>query len=284
MPAKKRLMRPSRSSPMNGIQISIKITGGMLKKSSMVLQKLMKFFQIGIEEPTMTKSIIKITLMKMLTKLLSVSMKSMLHRMKMKESSFKLITQTEEEITMKLLDWGRMLIWTKLKKLIESLLSSTTQRTTTTAKSQERDLMRLMRPITHFQHNQEDIIMIHSNLVRLLLLELRTSSKISGETDSTKYNRQMSSSNQFWEINGVENWIKSWEEKALRMTGAMLSKDNQQEHKLTTQTEMEFNQRNQSQQEPESRMECPQRKPPNNMNSLMETDKSARSPTMVKEM
>lgn len=60
------------------------------------------------------------------------------------------------------------------------------------------------------------------------------------------------------------------------MTGPMLSKDNQQEPNLTIPTEMEFNQRNQSQQEPESRMEYRQQKQPNNTNSQMETDRSVR--------
>lgn len=190
-------MRLSRSFPINCILINTKTTGGRFKLNSVGWQKLMMFFQIGIEEPTMIRSITKNIPMKMLKELLSVSIKSMVHKMKMRKSSLKLITQTEKEIIMKFLEFQNMLLWMKLKELTENLLFSTIQRTITIVKSQEEDLMRWTKPIMHFQQRQGDIIMIYSNLAKLLLLELKTSLKISGEIDSMNYNREINSSSQY---------------------------------------------------------------------------------------
>lgn len=73
---------------------------------------------------------------------------------------------------------------------------------------QERDSMKSTRPTTLSHLMLEEIIMILFLSVKLLLSELITSLKTSGEIDLMNWKKLMNFSGQCLEPNGVEIWIE----------------------------------------------------------------------------
>jgi hypothetical protein len=120
----------------------------------------------------------------------------MVWKIKTKRSSLNNIIQTERETIMRFLEFQRILLWMRLRKLTENSLFNIIPRTTQTMLKLVLDSTKLTRPTTLFQPKPKDTIMIFSPLDKLLQLEPITFLKISGETDSKSLKTMIISSDQ----------------------------------------------------------------------------------------
>lgn len=190
------LIRLTKNCQINGTQKNTKLTEEKLRPNSMISMKLMMSSQTTIEDLTTMKLLTETILIKMQIEPLIVSINNMEPKMNTRSNSSTNTTQKEKEIITKFQESQEMHHKVIYKMLIENWLYNTIPKAMKETLKQERDSMKSTRPITPFHLMPEETIMTLFLSVKLLLSELTTSLKISGQTDSTSQKKLMNFSGQ----------------------------------------------------------------------------------------
>jgi len=210
--------KPIKHLLLNGIQTNIKLIVNWLKKNSKIFPKRLMFSQTVTKENTMMTCWDWNSHYKMPTRLSKNFTESMESLMNKNKNSLAHTIPIELKITTRFLVSQKIHQWMKLKRLTENFHWNIIQKIIQMMKKPEKNLLKLMKLLMHFQMSLKEKPTMMYSLDKLPHLELIQYLMISLETELWNSQLKMNSLNQLLidlekeigQYDGCRRWLERY--------------------------------------------------------------------------